>query len=143
MLKFNETGLRPELLKSIEEMGFETPTPIQAETIPYILESTNDLIALETHRKDIHSIILCPTRELCLQITRDIEKLSSNLPVDIVAVYGGEPIYRQLGALKKGCHMVVGTPGRVNDLINRSKLDLSSVKFLVLDEADEMLKMGF
>jgi ATP-dependent RNA helicase DeaD len=162
MLKFNETGLRPELLKSIEEMGFETPTPIQAETIPYILESTNDLVALaqtgtgktaafglpvlhkiETKRKDIQSIILCPTRELCLQITRDIEKLSSNLPVDIVAVYGGEPIYRQLGALKKGCHMVVGTPGRVNDLINRSKLDLSSVKFLVLDEADEMLKMGF
>ncbi len=162
MQTFKETGLRPELLKSLEEMGFETPTPIQAATIPYILESSNDLVALaqtgtgktaafglpvlnkiKPESKDIQSIILCPTRELCLQITRDIETLSSHLPVTVVAVYGGEPIYRQLGALRKGCQMVVGTPGRVNDLINRNKLDLSSVRFLILDEADEMLKMGF
>lgn len=162
MITFKETGLKPEILKSLDEMGFETPTPIQAETIPYILESTNDLVALaqtgtgktaafglpvlnkiETDKKEIQSIVLCPTRELCLQITSDLHKFSSNSPITVVPVYGGEPIYRQLGALKKGCHMVVGTPGRVNDLINREKLDLSSVRFLILDEADEMLKMGF
>jgi ATP-dependent RNA helicase DeaD len=162
MITFKETGLKPELLKSLEAMGFETPTPIQAETIPYILESTNDLIALaqtgtgktaafglpvlnniETNKKEIQSIVLCPTRELCLQITGDLNRFSTNSDITIVPVYGGEPIYRQLGALRKGCHMVVGTPGRVNDLINRQKLDLSSVRYLILDEADEMLKMGF
>jgi ATP-dependent RNA helicase DeaD len=162
MNTFKEIGLKPEFLKSLEAMGFETPTPIQVQTIPYILESTNDLIALaqtgtgktaafglpvlnkiETERKDIQSIVLCPTRELCLQITSDLNRFSNNSDITIVPVYGGEPIYKQLGALKKGCHMVVGTPGRVNDLINRQKLDLSSVRFLILDEADEMLKMGF
>ncbi|PWD98831.1 DEAD/DEAH box helicase [Marinilabilia rubra] len=162
MQTFSETGLKPEILKSLEKMGFETPTPIQAETIPYILESTNDLVALaqtgtgktaafglpvlnkiEPGQKKIQSIVLCPTRELCLQITGDIERFSTNLPITVVPVYGGEPIYRQIGALKKGCEMVVGTPGRVNDLINREKLDLSNVRFLILDEADEMLKMGF
>lgn len=162
MQTFNEIGLRPEILKSLNEMGFETPTPIQAETIPYILESTNDLVALaqtgtgktaafglpvleklNPDQKEIQSIVLCPTRELCLQITSDIEKFSKHMSVSVVPVYGGEPLYRQIGALKKGCHLVVGTPGRVNDLINRNKLDLSSVRFLVLDEADEMLKMGF
>lgn len=162
MQTFSETGLKPEILKSLEKMGFEKPTPIQAETIPFILESTNDLVALaqtgtgktaafglpilnkiEPGQKDIQSIVLCPTRELCLQITSDIERFSSNLPVSVVPVYGGEPIYRQIGALKRGCEIVVGTPGRVNDLINREKLDLSGVRFLILDEADEMLKMGF
>lgn len=162
MQNFIETGLRPEILESLVKMGFETPTPIQSETIPFILDSDNDLVALaqtgtgktaafglpilhkiEPARKEIQSIVLCPTRELCLQITADIERYSSNLPVTVVAVYGGEPLYKQTGALKRGCQMVVGTPGRVNDLINRGKLDLSSVRFLVLDEADEMLKMGF
>jgi ATP-dependent RNA helicase DeaD len=162
MQTFKETGLRSEILKSLDQMGFEVPTPIQSKTIPYILESTNDLVALaqtgtgktaafglpvlnkiDLSRNEIQSIVLCPTRELCLQIAGDIERFSSNLQVSIVAVYGGEPIYRQIGALKKGCHMVVGTPGRVNDLINREKLDLSTVRFLILDEADEMLKMGF
>ncbi|MFO8001423.1 MAG: DEAD/DEAH box helicase [Marinilabilia sp.] len=162
MQTFDEMGLCPELLKSLEEMEFKIPTPIQAETIPYILDSSNDLVALaqtgtgktaafglpvlnktDQDRKEIQSIVLCPTRELCLQITSDIERFSKHLPFSTVAVYGGEPIYKQLGALKKGCHIVVGTPGRVNDLINRNKLDLSSVSFLVLDEADEMLKMGF
>jgi len=155
-------GLRPELLSSLERMGFETPTPIQAKTIPYILDSTNDVVAMaqtgtgktaafglpvlnqiDTENTDIQSIVLCPTRELCLQISSDIEKLSHDLPLSTVAVYGGEPIFKQLSALKRGCHIVVGTPGRVNDLINRNKLDLSHIRFLVLDEADEMLKMGF
>jgi len=162
MQNFTEMGLRPELLSSLVKMGFETPTPIQAKTIPHILESTNDLVAMaqtgtgktaafglpvlnqiEIENTDIQSIMLCPTRELCLQISNDIEQLSKDLSVSTVAVYGGEPIVKQLSALKRGCHIVVGTPGRVNDLINRNKLDLSKIKFLVLDEADEMLKMGF
>ncbi|MGQ1891200.1 DEAD/DEAH box helicase [Thermophagus sp. OGC60D27] len=162
MQNFVETGLRPEILKSLENMGFETPTPIQAKTIPFILESENDLVALaqtgtgktaafglpilhkiDPSRSEIQSIVLCPTRELCLQITRDIEQFSTNLSVSVVAVYGGEPINRQISAIKRSCHMVVGTPGRVNDLINRRTLNLSSIRFLVLDEADEMLKMGF
>ena len=162
MQNFTEMGLRPELLSSLVKMGFETPTPIQAKTIPHILESTNDLVAMaqtgtgktaafglpvlnqiEIENTDIQSIMLCPTRELCLQISNDIEQLSQDLSVSTVAVYGGEPIVKQLSALKRGCHIVVGTPGRVNDLINRNKLDLSKIKFLVLDEADEMLKMGF
>jgi len=162
MQNFKEMGLRPELLSSLEKMGFETPTPIQAKTIPYILGSTTDLVAMaqtgtgktaafglpvlnqiEIENTDIQSIVLCPTRELCLQISNDIEQLSNNLPISTVAVYGGEPIFKQLSALKRGCHIVIGTPGRVNDLINRNKLDLSNIRFLVLDEADEMLKMGF
>ncbi len=162
MQTFFETGLKPEILESIGKIGFVKPTPIQSKTIPFILDSDNDLIAmaqtgtgktaafglpilskLNINAKEIQSIILCPTRELCLQITQDLKVYSEFLPVSIVPVYGGAPIYQQITALKNKCHIVVGTPGRVNDLINRNKLDLSSVKFLVLDEADEMLKMGF
>lgn len=162
MQTFFETGLKPEILKSIEKMGFIKPTPIQSKTIPFILESNNDLIAMaqtgtgktaafglpilnkiNINAREIQSIILCPTRELCLQITQDLKTYAEFLPVSIVPVYGGAPIYQQITAIKNKCHIVVGTPGRVNDLINRSKLDLTSVSYLVLDEADEMLKMGF
>lgn len=162
MQTFFETGLKPEILQSIEKLGYINPTPIQSKTIPFILESNKDLIAmaqtgtgktaafglpilnkLNLNAKEIQSIILCPTRELCLQITKDLVSYSEFLPVSIVPVYGGAPIYQQITAIRNKCHIVVGTPGRVNDLINRNKLDLSSVSFLVLDEADEMLKMGF
>ncbi len=162
MQTFNEFGLRPELLQSLEKMGFENPTPIQSETIPYLLESDNDLVALaqtgtgktaafglpllnktDLQQPKIQTIILCPTRELCLQITSDMERFGEFMRVSIVPVYGGTPIFKQISALKQGCHVVVGTPGRVNDLINRRKLDLSGIRFLILDEADEMLKMGF
>ncbi len=162
MQLFNEFGLNPELLKSLEKIGFETPTPIQAKTIPYLLESDNDLVALaqtgtgktaafglpvlhktDIQRAEVQTIVLCPTRELCLQITADMERFSEFMPVSVVPVYGGAPIFKQISAIKQGCHVVVGTPGRVNDLINRRKLDLSTIRFLILDEADEMLKMGF
>ncbi len=162
MQTFKEIGLKPELLQSLEKMGFETPTPIQAETIPYLLESDNDLVALaqtgtgktaafglpvlnkiNLEQREIQTIILCPTRELCLQITGDMERYSEFMPISVVPVYGGAPIFKQISAIKQGCHVVVGTPGRVNDLINRRKLDLSGIRFLILDEADEMLKMGF
>ena len=162
MQTFFETGLKPEILESIGKLGFIKPTPIQSKTIPFILESNKDLIAMaqtgtgktaafglpllnkiDPVLKDIQSIILCPTRELCLQITQDLKTYSEFLPVSIVPVYGGAPIYHQITALKNRCHIVVGTPGRVNDLINRNKLNLSKVNYLILDEADEMLKMGF
>lgn len=162
MLTFKETGLKPELLESIEKLGFTHPTPIQSESIPFILESDKDLIAMaqtgtgktaafglpilhkmDPNNKGIQAIVLCPTRELCLQITSDIKTYTTHLNFSVVPVYGGAPIFDQINAIKRKCEIVVGTPGRVNDMIRRGKLDLSSIQFLVLDEADEMLKMGF
>ena len=162
MQTFYETGLKPELLEAIAKIGFVKPTPIQEKTIPFILESGKDLIAMaqtgtgktaafglpilskiEPDLKEIQSIILSPTRELCLQITNDLRSYASNLKINVVPIYGGASISQQINDLKRGCQIVVGTPGRVNDMINRNKLDISSISFLVLDEADEMLKMGF
>lgn len=162
MQTFSETGLKPEILESIEKIGFIKPTPIQAESIPFLLNSDEDLVAmaqtgtgktaafglpilhkLDLNAKGVQAIILCPTRELCLQITADLNTFATNLPVSIVPVYGGAPIHNQIIAIRKKCDIVVGTPGRVNDMIRRDKLDLSSIRFLILDEADEMLKMGF
>ncbi|MBN2165836.1 MAG: DEAD/DEAH box helicase [Marinilabiliaceae bacterium] len=163
MKTFKETGLSPEVLKAIEELGFETPTPIQAQTIPSLLKSEQDLVALaqtgtgktaafglpiidqiQIGVKNIQSLILCPTRELCLQITEDLKKFSKyRQQLQVLPVYGGTEIRNQIKALKGDVHVVVGTPGRVNDLIRRKSLDLSNIKWLVLDEADEMLNMGF
>ena len=162
MQTFAETGLKPEILESIEKIGFIKPTPIQAETIPFLLNSDDDLVAMAQtgtgktaafglpvlHKMDlkangVQTIVLCPTRELCLQITADLLTYTENLPFSVVPVYGGAPIYNQIAAIRKKCDIVVGTPGRVNDLIRRDKLDLSSIRYLILDEADEMLKMGF
>lgn len=162
MQTFSETGLKPEILESIHKLGFIAPTPIQSKTIPFLLESDEDLVAMaqtgtgktaafglpllhkmDTNSQGIQTIILCPTRELCLQITNDLKNFTGTLPISVVPVYGGAPIYQQIIAIKKKCDIVVGTPGRVNDLIKREKLNLSNIRFLVLDEADEMLKMGF
>ncbi|MDG5800735.1 DEAD/DEAH box helicase [Marinilabiliaceae bacterium ANBcel2] len=162
MQTFLEIGLKSELLESIEKLGFEKPTPIQAKAIPFILSSNSDLIAMaqtgtgktaafglpvinkmDKNIKGIQTIILCPTRELCLQITNDLKVFAQNSSINIVPVYGGTPIYQQITAIKKDCDIIVGTPGRVNDLIKRKKMDLSSINYLILDEADEMLKMGF
>lgn len=163
MIEFKETGLGSEILEAIEELGFINPTPIQEKTIPVLLENKRDLVALaqtgtgktaafglpvlqliEISNTDIQSIVLCPTRELCLQITRDIENFSKNIKgFRVIPVYGGANIAEQIKQLKKGSHMVVGTPGRVLDLIRRKVLKLSSIKWLILDEADEMLNMGF
>ena len=151
------------MLKGLEDLGFEQPTPIQAQAIPYLLESDGDLIALaqtgtgktatfslpilnqiDTDEKTVQAIILTPTRELCLQICRDIESFSKYMPkVSTLAVYGGTGIREQIRALDKGIQIVVGTPGRTLDLIERRKLKLGNVSYLVLDEADEMLSMGF
>jgi ATP-dependent RNA helicase DeaD len=162
-MTFNETGLKPEILKAIAEMGFENPTPIQEQTIPHLINSTQDLVALaqtgtgktaafglpllhniSMQTRDIQGLILCPTRELCLQITRDLENYSKYMTgLKTIAVYGGADITKQIRELKSGGQIVVGTPGRVNDLIRRKVLNVSAIRWMVLDEADEMLTMGF
>jgi len=160
---FQETGLAAELMQAVEDLGFETPTPIQEKIIPAILNTTDDLIALaqtgtgktaafgfpliqqtDLSVSKIQTLILCPTRELCMQITGDLKRYSRFVDkFEVVAVYGGENIKTQIDALKKRCHAVVGTPGRVLDLIRRKVLNVTNIKWLVLDEADEMLNMGF
>ncbi|MGQ7870103.1 DEAD/DEAH box helicase [Sunxiuqinia sp. sy24] len=163
MMTFEQTGLKPELLSAISEMGFEQPTPIQEKTIPHLINNKNDLIALaqtgtgktaafglpvlhncDVTKKDIQALILCPTRELCLQISRDLEAFSKNLRgFKNIAVYGGADIGKQIRELRNGGQVVVGTPGRVQDLIRRKVLNVSQIRWMVLDEADEMLNMGF
>lgn len=163
MITFKETGLAQEILDAIAEMGFENPTPVQEKTIPALLETKSDLVALaqtgtgktaafglpvlqliDVKSKDIQSLVLCPTRELCLQIVKDVENFSKYIKgFKVAAVYGGASIVGQMKELKDCPHMVVGTPGRINDLIRRKVLKLAGIKWLVLDEADEMLNMGF
>ncbi len=162
-MTFEQTGLKPELLSAISEMGFEQPTPIQEKTIPHLINNKNDLIALaqtgtgktaafglpvlhncDVTKKDIQALILCPTRELCLQISRDLDAFSKNLRgFKNIAVYGGADISKQIRELRSGGQVVVGTPGRVHDLIRRKVLNVSQIRWMVLDEADEMLNMGF
>ncbi|AZA56700.1 DEAD/DEAH box helicase [Chryseobacterium shandongense] len=160
---FTETNLSPDILKAIGELGYESPTEIQKQTIPFILSDIRDLIALaqtgtgktaafslpildmidDTSRK-IQLLVLCPTRELCLQITKDIKNYSKYMKdIKTTAVYGGSSIVEQMRSLKDKPQIIVGTPGRVIDLINRKALDFSAIHWLVLDEADEMLSMGF
>ncbi|MCB0506182.1 MAG: DEAD/DEAH box helicase, partial [Cyclobacteriaceae bacterium] len=163
MNTFEQLGLNAEVVSAIQSIGYENPTPIQEKTIPHLLNNTNDLIAfaqtgtgktaafglplvqLVDHSiTNTQALILCPTRELCIQITNDLIAFSKNLPaLQVLAVYGGASIEPQIKALKKGAQIVVGTPGRTNDLIKKRKLDISSIQYLVLDEADEMLTMGF
>jgi ATP-dependent RNA helicase DeaD len=160
---FEDSSLQAGILLAIKELGFETPTPIQAQTIPHLMSSTRDLIAsaqtgtgktaafglpaihlTEVDDKSPQTLILCPTRELCIQITNDLKNYSKYIRgINIVAVYGGASIEPQMKALHKGAHIVVGTPGRTKDLIRRKKLELGNVNCVVLDEADEMLTMGF
>ena len=162
-MKFKEIGLNKNIQKAIEDLNFKILTPIQQEAIPYLLENETDLIALaqtgtgktaafglpilhkiEIKKKIPQAIILCPTRELCLQITKDIIEYSKYIKgVKITPVYGGANISTQIKSLKSGTQIVVGTPGRVIDLINRKSLQLTSIEFTILDEADEMLNMGF
>jgi ATP-dependent RNA helicase DeaD len=162
-MKFSETGLNKELLKSINSLGYEVPTPIQEQVIPYLLKEKRDLVALaqtgtgktasfglpilqkiEIKTNQPQAIILSPTRELCIQITNDIKSYATYLKkINITAVYGGANIQTQIKSLKQGSQIVVGTPGRVIDLIKRKVLKLHTIKYVVLDEADEMLNMGF
>lgn len=163
MLNFQEMGLNDELLQAIADLGFETPTEIQSQTIPYILNDDKDLVGLaqtgtgktasfglpilnkvNIENKDVQAIILCPTRELCVQITSDMNNYSKyQKNMKVVPVYGGASIEKQIRDIEKGPQVIVGTPGRVKDLQKRGILNLKKIKYLVLDEADEMLNMGF
>ncbi len=156
-------GLSPEILKGIEALGFENATPIQEKVIPVLMEDDRDIIGLaqtgtgktaafglpSIEKIDISAnfpqlLVLSPTRELCMQITRDLENFSKFIGhLKITAVYGGASMDQQIRSLKRGAHVVVATPGRIHDLVRRNRIDLKGVSTLVLDEADEMLKMGF
>ena len=159
---FASLGLREELLQTLREVGYETPTPIQAATIPPLLAG-RDVVGLaqtgtgktaafalpvldrlDLNQKKPQALVLAPTRELALQVCEAFEHYASGTPgVKVLPVYGGQSYGVQLSALRRGVHVVVGTPGRVIDHLNRGTLDLSELRFLVLDEADEMLNMGF
>ena len=159
---FARLGLPRELLDAVTRMGYETPTPIQAEAIPALLAGRDVvgiaqtgtgktaafglplLARIDAHEPDVQALVLAPTRELAMQSAQAMEDFAQrSRDVGIVPVYGGAPYGPQLGALRRGAQVVVGTPGRVIDLIERGALDLSRVRMLVLDEADEMLRMGF
>lgn len=163
MNKFEKFGIREELVRAIKELGFEKLTPIQEQSIPILKGGNRDFIGLaqtgtgktaafglpliellDINSKIIQALILAPTRELCVQISNDLENYCKYLPgVKIVAVYGGASIETQISRIKKGVHIVVATPGRLTDLIRRKKIDISTIKYVILDEADEMLNMGF
>ncbi|MCF8278280.1 MAG: DEAD/DEAH box helicase [Flavobacteriales bacterium] len=162
MPTFRELGLRAEIVQALDDLGFENPTPIQEKAIPQVLDSKRDLIALaqtgtgktaafslpvlqqlDENHNEIQCIVLCPTRELCLQIANDMKDFAKYINPKTVAVYGGASIETQIREIKRGCQVIIGTPGRTVDLINRRVLRLQDVRFVVLDEADEMLTMGF
>jgi ATP-dependent RNA helicase DeaD len=163
MINFEEMGFTPGILKAIQELGFEQPLPVQSKVIPHMLGDESDIIALaqtgtgktaafglplvqatDTEINSTQALILCPTRELCIQITGDLSdysKYTGNLR--ILSVYGGASIDNQIRGLKKGAHIIVATPGRLIDLIGRGAARLKNVRTVILDEADEMLNMGF
>ncbi|MDQ8005637.1 MAG: DEAD/DEAH box helicase [Pedobacter sp.] len=160
---FSKLGISDDVVNAVKELGFENPTPIQEQAIPVLLEGSNDFVGLaqtgtgktaafglplleliDFKSNKPQALILCPTRELCLQIANDIRNFSKNTPnASVVAVYGGANIMQQLREIRNGVQIVVATPGRMLDIIGRKAIDFSNVKYVVLDEADEMLNMGF
>ena len=163
MTTFKSLGLSSPLLTAVEKLGFESPTEVQKKVIPLLLQDKTDLVALAQtgtgktaafgfpmlqhiglENKKTQGLILSPTRELCLQITNEMEQYGNDLKqINIVAVYGGANITEQAKKIKRGAHIVVATPGRLKDMIRRRLVDISAINFCVLDEADEMLNMGF
>jgi ATP-dependent RNA helicase DeaD len=163
MNAFEALGLNEQLVQAITEMGFETPTPIQEKAIPVLLSGTTDFVGLaqtgtgktaafglpllhliDVSQKHPQALIVCPTRELCLQICNDLMNFKKHVRgLNVEPVYGGASIVMQIRELRKGVQIVVATPGRLIDLIERKAIDLQKVKYVVLDEADEMLNMGF
>ncbi len=156
---FEALGLQPELLQTLTELNYAEPTRIQAESIPHLLDGRDVMGRSQTGTgktaaftlpmlqrmgpDDLQAIILVPTRELAIQIADAVYRYGNRLGIRVLPIYGQQSYDRQIRRLKKGVHVVVGTPGRTRDLIERKALDLSRVRYLVLDEADEMLKMGF
>ena len=163
MTKFEALGLQKSLLDAITDMGFETPSEVQEKAIPILLESETDLVALaqtgtgktaafgfpliqkiDGNSRTTQGLILSPTRELCLQITNEMQAYSKyERNINVVAIYGGASITEQARQIKRGAQIVVATPGRMKDMISRRLVDISKIDYCVLDEADEMLNMGF
>ena len=163
MKAFQDLGLSEGLVKSVQQLGFETPTPIQEKAIPMLLKGTRDFVGLaqtgtgktaafglplleliDDSNKFTQALVLAPTRELSMQIVSDLENFCEHFKnFNIVAIYGGASISEQIRKVKRGAHIVVATPGRLLDMIDRKAVNLSEVKYVVLDEADEMLNMGF
>jgi len=163
MNTFDQLGLQENILKAIKELGFETPMPVQEAVIPRIIENNTDIVALaqtgtgktaafglpllqliDPDNKKTQALILSPTRELCMQIASDLNSYSKYMPdIKVTAIYGGASIEAQAKQLRAGTQIIAATPGRMLDMIMRKYADLSEVRFLVLDEADEMLDMGF
>lgn len=163
MNAFEALGLNEQLVQAVTEMGFETPTPIQEKAIPVLLSGTTDFVGLaqtgtgktaafglpllhliDTTQRHPQALIICPTRELCLQICNDLMNFKKHVKgLSVEPVYGGASIVMQIRELRKGVQIVVATPGRLIDMIERKAIDLQKVKYVVLDEADEMLNMGF
>ncbi len=163
MKTFKELGVNPQIIRAIEDMGFERAMPVQEAVIPVLLERDTDLVALaqtgtgktaafglpiiqkiNINKHNPEALILCPTRELCMQIAGDLKEYSKYLSnLNVVPVYGGANIDTQIKQLERGVNIIVATPGRMLDLMKRGKIDLKSIRYLVLDEADEMLDMGF
>ncbi|MDR0989580.1 MAG: DEAD/DEAH box helicase [Prevotellaceae bacterium] len=163
MKTFEELGVSKEIRRAIEEMGYESPMPVQEAVIPYLLGENNDVVALaqtgtgktaafglpliqkiDVKKRIPQSLILCPTRELCLQIAGDLNDYSKYLnDLRVLPVYGGSSIESQIRALKQGVHVIVATPGRLLDLMERKTVSLATIENVVMDEADEMLNMGF
>jgi len=160
---FNELGLIDPILKSITELGYKNPTPIQAKIIPVLLAEKTDVVGLaqtgtgktaafglpiinniDFELNKVQALVIAPTRELCLQITNDLKNYSKYIDnARIVPVYGGASIDMQIRDINKGAQIICATPGRMVDLLNRGKVNISEVSIVVLDEADEMLNMGF
>src|SRR6188768_1073759 len=161
-ITFSELGLSDSVLKALKDVGYETPSAIQAATIPPLLDG-RDVVGLaqtgtgktaafalpilsriDVSQKKPQALVLAPTRELALQVCEAFEKYAAHIRgVHVLPVYGGQAYGVQLSALRRGVHIIVGTPGRIMDHLEKGTLDLSELKYLVLDEADEMLKMGF
>ncbi len=161
MTSFADLGLSEQTLKAVHDVGYEQPSPIQEQGIPPLLEGRDVIGQAQTgsgktaafglpmiehvdpSEHEVQALVLTPTRELCIQVTQAIRTFGERKGVDVVAVFGGAPIRTQQSQLRAGGHIVVGTVGRVLDLINRASLMLHSCRFVVLDEADEMLDLGF
>ncbi len=163
MTTFQSLGLNPSLLEAIDQLGFTSPTEVQEKVIPTLLEQDTDLVALaqtgtgktaafgfpllqRIKTKDFHTqgLVLSPTRELCMQITNELHQYGKSIPkLNIVAVYGGANISEQAKKIKRGAQVIVATPGRLKDMINRRLVDITKLQYCILDEADEMLNMGF
>ncbi|HUU40205.1 MAG TPA: DEAD/DEAH box helicase, partial [Desulfatiglandales bacterium] len=162
-MNFTTLGVRSSLVKAVEDLGFQSPTPIQEKAIPALLSGERDFVGLaqtgtgktaafglpliqliDTTLFKPQGVVICPTRELCQQITDDLNTFSKHMKdMRIVAVYGGASILNQIREIKNGCQIIVATPGRLLDLMDRKAVKLSQISYAILDEADEMLNMGF